>query len=353
MSVDWARGDLTHTLAVLVVDPTDLVTVRGELGGVTGGKLDLQYYGDTRMGAELVTVGDHGWDGSGALRLVHDVSDHTGLLLRETLFTGFVTGASWDGEGDSRRVTWSLSSTLYALQSTVASQGYSVARGTKALSVVRHVCEALDRPYEVGSAAREYAYGSNKVYEAGTNYLSLLFDVCDRANDRLTVDADGIVVVDGYEPPSGRAPDFDSDERDARGSVVGPVSGDVSGFDTPARVVVRAESGNRTVTGVANVPSGSPLSAGVRGYKLDRFETVSDLSPFTQAAARALAQRYLDNDLNDVPSISHGLTYRPLREGMVERLTMADGSTARWMVTGARLDLNSWTWELDLKGGWE
>ena len=353
MAIDWTRGDLRHGLTVLQVDPTDLTDVRGELRGVTGGKLDLQYYGDTRMGAKLETTGAHDWDGSAALRLVHTVSDYTGVLLVEPIFTGFVTEASWEGESDARKVSWTLNSTLHAMESAVVGWPYSVAAGSKALGVIAQMCASLGRPCRIDQSAHEYLFSSNKVYEAGSTYASILFDVCDRSDNRMSVDAEGVVTFSAYELPASRGVDYDASELGERGAVIGPVSGDAMGLDAPARVVVRAEDGDKSVTGAALAPDGSPSSAKVRGFRNDRFETVSDLTPFTTEAARALAQRYLDADLSEVPAIKHGLLYHPLREGAIERLTMRDGSTARWMVSGASLDLTKWTWELDLKGGWD
>lgn len=351
--IDWTRGDLAHSLTALMVDPSNLTDVRGELANVTGGKLDLNYYGDTRMGAELVTKGDHGWDGSAAIRIEHTVSDYTGTLLQETLFTGYVTAAPWEGEGDALAVTWTLAGALHAFETAVAETGYSIAKGAKALDVVRSICSTLGRPYAIASTALQYVYSGNKVFEAGTSYLSILFDVCDSSSNRLGVDELGRLTIDRYVTPSERGIDYDADERDARGAVIGDVKGETGGLDAPARVIVRAEDGERSVTGIASVPNGSAASPGVRGYRIDRFETASDISPFSVDGARKLAQRYLDEGQSEMPTIQHGLLYRPLREGMIERLTRRDGSSARWMVSSASLSFDKWTWEMDLKGGWQ
>lgn len=352
-TIDWHRGDLTHGIYALMVDPGNLTDVRGELHGLTGGRLDLAYYGDTRMGAEITTQGDHGWDGSAAIRLVHTVSDYTGQLLQEPIFTGYVTAASWDGEGDALVTTWTLSGTLHAPEAGVCETGYSVAKGSSALEVIGKICRTLSRPYVVAPRAVEYVLGSNKVYEAGATWLSVLFDLANTSGNRISVDEMGRLVIERYVVPSARGVDWAADERDPRGMVIGPVTGDMGGFEAPDRVVVRAESGDAAVTGMAYAPSGSPQSRGVRGYRLDRFELVSDLSPFTADSARALAQRYMAESSDDLPAVHHGLMYRPMREGMIERLTMRDGTTSRWMVSGASLDLSAWTWTLDLKGGWQ
>lgn len=351
--VDWSRGDLYHSCTVLMVDPTNFSDVRGELRGVTGGNLNLHYYGDTRMGAELTTVGDHGWDGSAALRIVHSVSDYTGPLLVETLFTGFVTDAPWQGEGDEMATTWTLKSGLYAMETAVCEMGYGIASGSKALTIVSQICGSLGRPYRIDSTANEHVYSKNCVLDPCTTYLSILFDVCDRSGNRMSVDEDGTITFSGYVSPSERGVDYDASEVGGMGMVIGPVSGSPVGFDNPARVVVRGDNGQSTVTGVASVPAGSPTSADVRGYRYDHCVDTTDVTPFTNEGAAAAASRYLKSSLSDDESISHDLMYRPLREGQIERLTMADGSRARWMVSAATLDLGKWTWALDLKGGWE
>lgn len=350
--VDWSRGDLRHGMRALMVDPGDLSAVRGELRGVTGGKLNLNYYGDTRMGAELTTVGDHGWDGSAAIRIVHTVGDYHGPLLEESLFTGLVTAAPWEGEGDALAVTWTLSGTLHAFEAAVAETGYSIARGAKALGLVASIARTLGRPYAIQPGAVEYVFGTNRVYEAGRTWLSILYDIADASGNRIGVDALGRLTLDRYVAPASRGVDYAADERDPRGTVIGPVKGDTGGLSSAARVIVRGDNGSRTVTGIASVPSGSAASAGARGYRVDRFESVTDLTPFGVSAARAKAQRLLDEEQGELPAIQHGLTYRPLREGAIERLTRRDGTTARWMVSGATLGLGSWTWDLDLKGGW-
>jgi hypothetical protein len=352
-AVDWSRGDLTHGVYALMVDPGNLADVRGQLRGVTGGRLDLAYYGDTRMGAELVTHGAHEWDGSAAIRVVHTVSDYAGQLLQETLFTGYVTAAAWEGEGADLVTTWTLSGTLHGAEADVAETGYSVAKGSSALEVIGKICRTIGRPFVIGPTAVEYVLGSNKVYEAGTAWLSVLNDLANASGNRIGVDELGRLTVERYVAPSSRGVDWVADEREPRGMVIGEVTGDIGELDAPDRVVVRAENGDSVVTGMAYAPSGSSVSKGVRGYRVTRFEVASDLSPFTVDSARTLAKRYLDESGGELPAIHHGLMYRPMREGMIERLTRRDGTSARWMVSGASLDLSAWTWDLDLKGGWK
>lgn len=355
MAVDWSRGDLTHGLTVLQVDPTDLATVRNELHGVTGGKLELSYYGDTRMSAQLECVGAHGWDGTSALRLVHEVSDWTGPLLRETLFTGYVTDAPWGGSGDGLTTTFSLASTLVAWdgegRGAVAATGLTVPSGAKALAAIRSIATDTARPIRVRGDATDYMFTGACVYEAGRSWLSIAMDLADKAGDRVTVDADGFVAIERYVEPSGRVPDWDVDPEDPRGLLAGEPSGGTDALSHPARVIVRSDSGDESVTGIASVPDGDPASRGVRGYAPDRFEMVSDLTPFTAAAATEKARQLLQSSSVEERTLRHGLLYRPLREGMVERW-LDGGAGTRWQVSSAQLDFDTWTWQLDLKGGW-
>lgn len=76
------------------------------------------------------------------------------------------------------------------------------------------------------------------------------------------------------------------------------------------------------------------------------------MSPFTSAQATKLAERYLKEKSQLVETMHHGLRYRPLREGDIESLTWPGTTTRRWQVASASLDLSSWEWDLDLKGGW-
>lgn len=345
-TVDWSRGDLTHSLTVLQVDPYNLADVRGELPDVTGGTLDLDYYGDTRMGSRLTAMGG-GWDGTSALRYVHTVSDWTGELLRETLFTGYVTNVDVNGEQRS----YTLSSTLHGLETNVASGGMSLSKSSKAKSAMAAVLNSAQRPHRFAPDATDHLYGSAVVFDAGTPYLSILFSLCDAAGDRIDVDEDGVVVIGRYSPPSTRMPDWSCDTSDPRGTVLGDVSYSDGSLVTPERVIVRAEDGDRAITATAIAPAGSPSRHSVRGYCVDAFYRMDDLSPFTREAAQSLASQLLSQGLVPERGCAHQMMYRPLREGMVEQLTH-DGETRRWQVSSASLDLGSWTWTLNMRGGW-
>ena len=348
MAVDWTRSDLRHSLKVLMVDPYGLKEVRGELADVTGGELQLEYYGDTRMGGTLTAMDTCGWDGNSALRLVHTVSDFTGELLTETLFTGYVTEAPLAGS----TMTFTLNSALHGLETNVVSGGMSISKSSKAKSVMQGVFKSTSRPYRFGPGALDYLYGTSVVYDAGTAYLHILNEVADKAGDRVNVDENGIVVIERYTEPSKKSWSWQEDTSSERTTVIGRPEYSDNSMQTPERAIVVAQDGDKTLIGTAIAPTGSPSRHSVRGYGIDDFRNESDMSPFTQSAVNAKARQYLEEGLVVDRRCSHSMMYRPLREGDVELLTDR-GETLRWQVASASLDLKTWVWRLELKGGWK
>ena len=340
--MDWTRGDLYHTLSVQMVDPTNLTDIRGEMGGVTGGKVDWDYYSDTRGSAQVSCVGDP-WDGSSALRLIHTVSDYTGELLTEILFTGHVI------EKDPGEVTtYHIASALRALDNEVFSTGYTIGKDAKAASMLDGILKASSRPYSVDAYDRIYANG---LHEAeGTPKLSVIFRICSESDNRATVANDGTVLVQRYSQPSLATPDWEEDTSDPRTMVIGRPEITDDGLTRPSRVILAAERKGSVMTAVAEVPKGSPYSAETRGYSVDLYEELHD-APSSIEELRQKAKQRLDSESILDMRCSHSMMYRPIREGMVERLTH-NGETRRWQVASATLDLKKWTWSLDLKGGW-
>lgn len=382
---DWTRGDLSHNLRVIMVDPYNLKDVRGEVSYVErSGRYSLDYYADTRMGASLTLVGAHGWDGISAIRLVHEVSDYTGLLWEETLGTFYVTadGHKWEWVGDTRVDTLELKSTLYGMETNVTPNTFTIGKNAKALSVLKRVCKIISRPHRVDKGTRDAGYSKAVTYPPGTSYLSICMKVCDKAGDRVDVARDGTVVFHTYTPPSKKSPAW-YDDTSVEGTLISaPFSGGDAKLAVPERVVVSAtgkekvrdgtyqRAGQRsdgttykkgdpkykevdkTITATAVQPSGHLSRHAVRGFCIDDFIQLSDMSPFTQSQADKLAKQYLKEASELVEEASCTMGFRPLREGDVFSLTHA-GETRRWQIASADLDLNTFTWSLQLKGGWK
>lgn len=352
---DWTRGDLSHRLTVQMVDPLNLTAVRGELAGVVrGGSYDLAYYSDTRMGAKLSTFtpdGPDNYDGTAALRLVHTVYDYTGDIWQETLGTFYVTARTWNVREGGYSTDYTLAGTLHGLETNVTPRAYTVSKGARALDVIKRIMQTTSRPYYAEGGARNTTFSGPVVYDAGTSYLSMLLDICDRSRNRLSVVRDGRAVITPYTAPSQKAASFSTVAGEPDGLFIGPFSTGDAGLELPERVIVSAQKDNKTITGTAIAKSGTRQRHNRRGFGIDDFRSVSNLSPFTQKQADTLAARYLATADTEERTADHNLRYRPLREGDIELLTVA-GATKRWHIKNASLDLSSWVWKLSLRGGW-
>lgn len=359
MAVDWARRDLDHRMRVELVDPLDLTTVRGELRGVRPeGRLTLGYYVDCRTTASISTtvpVGEtDGWDGLAAMRIVHAVSDYTGDLLEEVLGTFYVTGATWSEEDGARTWEYTLKGTPHGLSTNVTPRSHTVGKGASALAAMRAIFKTTSRPHRI-VGARDWRPSAPLVYDAGKSYLSILLDLCDRSRNRLTVAPDGFVEVRPYTAPSQTAPAYSiaagGDGADGM-FVAGSLTGGPAHLSLPERAIVSAKRDHDVITGVAVAPAGTVMRHSRRGYGVDSFKSVTNLSPFTQRQADAVAARNLAGADTEERECGHMMRYRPLADGTVELLTTADG-TRRWHVKTADLDLATWVWDMSLRGGWK
>ena len=346
VAVDWTRGDLSHGLRVLFIDPLNLQTVRGFVDGAVSGTLDWDYYSETRGGAKVELVGNP-WDGTSAMRLVHTVSDYSGKLLEETLFTGYVTGF----EPSESTTTYTLSSALYGLKTNLSGVVVSFGTGSHARDMIEHMMRSVSRPFRFGANFRDVVYSGPFIRGLEVSNLEIISNMCDDSNNRMTVDADGIVVIDAYSAPSQRTPDWSEDSRALRTTIVGEPRVSDDGLTRPERVIVHAEQGGQSVVAHAIAPDGTATRHSVRGYCIDSYHKESNLIPFNWWTAQQLAEQYLASELAPDMRCSHRMMYRPLREGMVERLTY-NGETRRWHIASASLDLVTFIWNLEMKGGW-
>lgn len=356
---DWTRRDIDHRVRVELVDPLNLTTVRGELRGVQpAGRVTLGYYTDNRTTASIRTtnpVGEgDGWDGLAAMRIRHVVSDYTGDIWEEVLGTWYVTDARWSDADGARTWEYTLKGTPYGLATNVTPRAYTLAKGKRALDAMKAIFKTTSRPYRIYGGARDWAPSSALAYDAGKSYLSILFDLCNRSQNRLGVDPDGFVTIRPYTAPSQTAPSYSvaasGDGADGM-FVAGSLTGAPAWLGLPERVIVSAKQGNSVITGTAVAPSGTVQRHSRRGYCVDDFRSVTNLSPFTQRQADALASRYLVSADTEERECGHEMRYRPLHDGVVELLTTPDG-TRRWHVKTADLDLSTWVWDLSLRGGW-
>lgn len=351
MAFDYLRTDVTYSLRVALHDPKT-GAVRGELQGVSGGKLTLDYYSDTKASAtvETVSTGSDGWDGTAAMRLHFDVSDSMGeRVWGDTLFTGFVKGVDEQRRDGMYVRKYELGSKLWTLQNDLMGILYMDA-GLSVQAAITHILKDTGGAiYEVGCP--DAALRAQRIIEPGTSRLSALYDLADAAGIQVSVTQGGDISLGRYVEPSRRGADFDANASASRGDVIEPIKVSDATLGLYSGYMVVSKKNDRYAYGTAERTSGR-ASAAARGYRYMGKESINDLAPFSNAAAATEARKLLNRD-TAVAEMSHGLLFKPLRVGMIERFWQASKST-RWLVKSANLDMNPglWTWDVDLKGGW-
>lgn len=345
---NWTSGAIEHDFYVVMVDPLNLTTIRGELKNVNrDGTFTLKYYGDTRAGLTLTTTTtageSDGWDGSAALRLVHTVGEWS-----ETLFTGYVTDTSYSDESGMRTTSYTLNSVLYGLSVEYTANPYTVGKDAMALDVLTNIFEHCSKPYTIMPDCTDYRFGKATVYASDKTLLNVVYDVADKATDRLNVDAMGIIVLKKYTSPAYRSPDIELNTSDTKAVTIAPISYSDNKLEKPARAVLVATQGDEQIVGIAQLGSDSEYSRGRRGYLLDSYYTSTDMEPFTQERANTVAQQRLNGASDLTITIELETMYMPMQAGWIVRLNHL-GDMANYMITVAALDLGSWLWKLTMK----
>lgn len=345
---DWTSGAIEHDFYVLMVDPLNLTTIRGELKNVNkNGTFTLKYYGDTRAGLTLTTTvvaGDtDGWDETAALRLVHTVGDWA-----ETLFTGYVTKRSWSDESGMRITSYEINSVLYALSAEYVGSPYTIGAGGMGLTVLRNIFNGANKPFVIAPDAKDYAFSKATVYATDKTLLNVAYDVADKCTDRMNCDPMGNITVDKYTSPAKRTPDFELNTADSRAVTIAPISYTDNRLEKIGRAIVVATQGDEQIVGMAYADSSTPYTRAKRGYLLDGYYTLTDMDPFTQARANTVAASRLLTASDLTVSLEIECMYMPLKAGLIVRLRH-QGAVANYLISTAALDLNTWLWKLTLK----
>lgn len=347
MSIDWADARLKHGIRVTQVDPHNLDAERGELTNLilSGCSVSYGYYTDTRVSAQLKTLGSNYIDGSW-LRIYHSVGDD----WEEELGTFVLQDEpSYTWESGAKIYTYDLQSVLWALSEDYCTSHFSIGKGAKTLDVFDRICEIVGKNGIHNPGANNYRYSTAKVYEAGESYLQFLFDLCSVSNNRLDVDGHGRITISPYVPPSGKAATWGVDSHDLRTLLLSSeISWSSSSHEIPSRVIVIYSNSDTEIIGTASRPSSSPYSSARRGYTIAKTYSISEMTPATKKAAQALAQQYLDAS-DASRELSAAFLYFPCRPGDVIMLTL-DGDAANYMIQSIDpVDLKSMTIKTSLK----
>lgn len=355
MAIDWRDQTRRDVLRFVMVSPTNLDQTYGELEGVdlSGSSVTAAYYTDTRTSGQVRVV-DGNWVRGSLIRIVHEVPDWG---WSRTIGTYIVT----DDGAERANGVWTgsleLNSMLFGLSTDKHQRTWTIAKGARAVKAMEQSLTNAGFAYRKLSPA-DVAFGSAKVVEAGTTRLAALFDLCSSAGDRLDVDPDGRVTIAKYQAPSSKSPVLRIDLADSRGVALDGLSRSTDWLQMVDVAVIShkwtEDKAQREITGSAKVGTGTHQAHAVRGYTVMSFESVSELTPRTQAQADRLARTNLARESAELIEWELTTTYLPIWQGDVVELWVHDGDPAyqgvrRCLVKSLDLELQHMTMRLTLK----
>ena len=364
MALDWKDLTREDKLTFLMVSPTNLNEIYGELDGVdlSSSSLDAEYYTDTRTSGSLTVVGD-GWIRGSLIRVVHSVP---AWGWTRTLGTYIVTNDEAKRENGVWKYELTLQSMLFGLSTDLLVRPWTVAKNAMAIKAMRDCLNAAAFKHTIVSGANDYKLKTPQVMESGTSRLTCLYSLCTMANDRLDVNPNGYVTVSKYVKPASLAPSARIDLSDPRGIALDDLSRSTDWLQMVDIAAVsfkysdsvkkggKTETVQREINAYAKVSSSMHQAHAQRGYTVTDFRSVSELTPQTAAQAQKLANQYLKENAPELVEWELTTTYLPVWEGDVVELVVHDGmeqykGIRKCLVKGVSLDLGSMTMALTLK----
>lgn len=364
MALDWKDLTREDKLTFLMVSPTNLNEIYGELDGVdlSSSSLDAEYYTDTRTSGSLTVVGD-GWIRGSLIRVVHSVPEWG---WTRTLGTYIVTNDEAKRENGVWKYELTLQSMLFGLSTDLLVKPWTVAKNAMAIKAMRDCLNAAAFKHTIVSGANDYKLKTPQVMESGTSRLACLYSLCTMANDRLDVDGNGCVTVSKYVNPASKVPSARIDLSDPRGVALDGLTRSTDWLQMVDIAAVsfkysdsvkkgnKTETVQREINAYAKVSSSMHQAHAQRGYTVTDFRSVSELTPQTAAQAQKLANQYLKENAPELVEWELTTTYLPVWEGDVVELVVHDGmeqykGIRKCLVKGVSLDLGSMTMALTLK----
>lgn len=210
---------------------------------------------------------------------------------------------TWDGSVASREAAGY--SPLVELRQDMPPIGWTVAKGTNAVSAAGAICEAHCRA-PVAMAADSSRLTEAVVADPADTWLDLVRALLDKAGMRVTVAPDGTIGCEPACDAASLAPTWTF--SDGEDSVLLPsMEVEVDWYEVPNAVeVVYSDESRSLYARAENTDANSPLSVPSRGRTVLYRETAPELpeSP-TQADCKALAERLL----RDKGSVERSATF--------------------------------------------
>lgn len=349
----WRDPAYVPILKAYAVDPHNIDLVRCEIDRVQqNGHITWGYDSDTRVSA-TINILDPDFPYGSWIRLVVEAPDY-----REELGTFAISHIQREEVGEnSLLVSYDLQSVLWALSEDRGGYHYCIGAGVKTKeAAARIVSDVCGRKYKFLPGMKETSSGSAIVYEVGDTFLSMLFDICDRSNNRLDCDGHGRITFAPYISPKNREPDVEIDERDSRSIVINSgLTEDDSTGEAYNRTVVyykgRPEGSSSDVEVIASsMPERSePISNAYTGVTRTKVHSISDMSPVTQARANQLTSTYASDDRDRNILRDRTIMWIPITGGTVVKWTDKFGNVTKEFARTVEGNFDDWTMSLTMK----
>lgn len=339
-AIDWADPKRTDVIRFQMVDPNNLDSAFGDVEDVQKGSSSLTYgyYTDTRYSSKIVFLKGNNYVKNAWIRIIHEIpsEDYSNELGT------FIPVSPNVNYGGAVTEAYDLQSPLWALGKNVCTSVYSVGKGASLVSAFRNVLNTCGMPYILNNP-NDYAAQNPIVYEAGTSYLDILFDLANTANNRIDLDGHGRVTLSPAPDHQTLSPAWELDVDDPRSVVIeGSVKMEPEAEEIPNRTIVIQGS----YIGVADLPDGSEYSAAQRGYV--NAQVYSGTGVNSKAAAQAMAQAYL-NGFSKITQWSLETMYFPAHAGDNVQFTI-DGEKHLCMIQSIDpVNLETMTMKLTLR----
>lgn len=337
----WLDASYEPTLKVQQIDPHNLEVIRGELDGVTSISMTDGYYSNTQISASISTIADNYIGGSWIRCLVDN----------DPVFTlGVQSFKSNQAPESTEEKDYSLQSVIWMLSSDIAYNLYTIKKGASGKGVMQTIAKLVGKTLIFAPGCKDYTYGAAKAFERTDSYANILNSICSSCGNMLTADGYGRLYVIPYVIPANKGVTWTLDADDTHGIILDPgyEDSDSSGEAYDKTVVIATNSDKKTIVGVTGVDSTSTISPTYRGWSRINVHQESEMSPFTQARANALAKTYAPDDQSKGLSRTCTCLYWPVKSGDIIEW-IQNGKKKKYLAQTIDADFSNWTVRLTLK----
>lgn len=338
--IDWADPKRTDVIHFVMVDPNNLDETLGDIEDVQLGSSTLTYgyYTDTRYSSKITFLRENNYVQNAWIRIIHEVPSE-GYVNELGTFIPVSPSVSYNGTVTK---TLDLQSPLWGLSNDLCTAAFSIGKGGTFVNAFKRICETCGRPYLLNNP-NDFCAEKAVVYEAGTSYLDILFDICENTNNRMDLTGHGVITLGPSLDISSLSPAWELDTEDPRSLVIdGSIKMEPESNEIPNRTIVI----NGNYVGVAELPAGAEYSAAQRGYV--RAQKYSASGVTSKAQAQALAEAYL-NGFTKITQWNLETMYFPAQCGDTVKFKI-DGETHLCMIQSIDpVNLDTMTMKLTLR----